>query len=63
MGTEKIIRIIMKRDGLSHEEASQVVNDAREAMLEAAANEDYDEAEEIMYSELGLEMDYLFDLI
>ena len=63
MSKEKIIRIIMKRDDMSHTEAARVVNNAREAIIEAAASGSYDEAEEIMYSELGMELDYLFDLI
>ena len=62
-GIERIIAIIMRRDELTHKEAASVVNEAREMILEAAASDDYDEAEEIMYSELGLEMDYIFDLL
>lgn len=63
MDTEKIIRMIMKRDELTHDEAAEIVNEARDAILEAATNDDYNEAENIMYDELGLEMDYILDLI
>ena len=57
MDTEKIIRMIMKRDELTHDEAAEIVNEARDAILEAATNDDYNEAENIM------EMDYILDLI
>ena len=63
MDTEKIIRMIMKRDELTHDEAAEIVNEARDAILKAATNDDYNEAENIMYDELGLEMDYILDLI
>ena len=62
-GVGKIISIIARRDGMSRKEAASVVNEARKAILEAAANDDYGSAEEIMYEELGLEMDYIFDLL
>ena len=63
MDTEKIIRMIMERDELTHDEAAEIVNEARDAILKAATNDDYNEAENIMYDELGLEMDYILDLI
>lgn len=51
----------MERDGLDYEEAKEQVRDVKEMMAEC----DYDplECEDILEGELGLEMDYLFDLL
>jgi hypothetical protein len=53
----------MKRDGYSKEEAIEIVNDCREEMNEAIAEGDYDLAEEIIESDLGLEPDYIVDIL
>ena len=55
--------ILMKRDGLTKEEARDQKNYARELMLDAIESGDFDEVEDIMYSELGLEMDYIDELL
>lgn len=60
---KKVIEILMKRDNLTRQEAVDLVHDVQDMLEDAIANGDYDEAEEIMYSELGLEMDYIYDLI
>ena len=54
-----IVRILMERDGLSKEEATERVEEVREMISEA----DPWEAEDILADELGLEMDYIFDII
>ena len=59
----KIIQVLMKRDELTLEEAIEVFNDVKEEMEEAIAAGDYELAEEIMASELGLELDYVFDIL
>ena len=59
----KIIQILMKRDGMTYEEAKEVCEECREAMLEAIDSGYFDEAEEILRGDLGLEPDYIFDLI
>lgn len=48
-------RILMERDGLTAEEAKEQMNEAREALM----NGDF----EAMADYLGLEDDYIFDLI
>lgn len=53
----EIVNVLMRRDGLSLEEAYEQLNDARERLT------DGDDPEEILYEEFGLEPDYLFDLI
>lgn len=54
----QIIKILMNRDDLTKEEATDLYNEVKE-MIE----EDPMIAEEILISELGLEMDYIFDFI
>lgn len=48
-------RILMERDGLTAEEAKEQMDEAREALM----NGDF----EAMVDYLGLEDDYIFDLI
>ncbi len=49
------MRILMERDGLTKEEAKEQMNECREALF----NGDFDAIEDY----LGLEDDYIFDLI
>lgn len=56
-----VVAILMKRDRMSRAEAVALVTEVRE-MIEDAGG-DYDEAEQIMIDELGLEMDYIFDIL
>ena len=53
----EIVNVLMRRDGLSLEEAYEQLNDASERLA------DGDDPEEILYEEFGLEPDYLFDLL
>lgn len=51
---KEIIAILMKRDGLSFQDAKQQVLEVRKMILEAIENGDYSEPDEIMQYELGL---------
>lgn len=51
----EVVRILMKRDGLTRQEAEDLVDECREALLEG-------DAEAIQYY-LGLEDDYIFDVL
>ena len=59
--SKQIIKILMERDEISEEEAKERVEEVREMMADC----DYDptECELIVAEELGLELDYIFDLI
>jgi len=59
----KVVEILMIRDGMSRAEAEDVLSYCREMINNAVACGDYEEAEDIVASELGLEMDYIFDII
>lgn len=59
----KIVSILMTRDGISENEAQNILDDCRseiEDVLNMGGG--YDEVEDIVKYFLGLEMDYLFDL-
>ena len=55
----EVVRILMERDGMTRAEAQERVDEVREMLAEA----DPWEAEEILADELGLEMDYIFDIM
>lgn len=57
----KVVDILMKRDGLSHTEAQEQFNEVREMIQEC--NFDPVETEDILIEELGLEMDYIFEFL
>lgn len=57
-------KTLMNRDGIDREEARRMRQEAREeinAMLEDG--ESYEEIEDMLLCDYGLEMDYIFDLI
>lgn len=56
-----IIEILCRRDGISVREAKQRVEHVQDLL--AQSNYGYEEVEDILYTELGLEMDYIHDLI
>ena len=63
-GHDEIIAILMKRDDLTEEEAREQVEEAVELINEILeSGGSYEEAEEILLEDLGLEMDYIFDLL
>ena len=55
--------ILMNRDGLTEAEAVDVMNATREEVYNAIYDGDFDLAEDIFTDDLGLEMDYIFDLL
>jgi len=57
MNRNKIVEVLMRRDGLSEEEALEILADGRRSV------EQGEDPEEVLYQEFGLEPDYIFDLI
>ena len=55
----EVIRILMERDEMTAEEAQETLDNVREMLSEADPWED----EDIIADELGLEMDYIFDIL
>ena len=60
---KSVKRILMERDGMDEFEAQDLIDEVREELNFAMENNDYELAEDIMYGDLGLEMDYIFELL
>lgn len=56
---ENVINILMNRDGMTRDEARELVIETRELLLSA----DVWEADEIIADQLGLEPDYIMDIL
>jgi hypothetical protein len=52
-----IVRVLMRRDGLSRADAVEMVAEARQEVLDGA------DPEEVLADSFGLEPDYIWDLI
>lgn len=57
----KVVEILMRRDSMSENEAKELVATTRKMLHECHG--DYEEAVDIMQQELGLEPDYIMDII
>jgi hypothetical protein len=55
--TESIKSILMERDGMSAEDADDLINEAKEAVC------DGENPEEVLEEFFGLEPDYIFEII
>lgn len=53
----KIVEILMSRDGMAEDEAKALVRDARARVVEG------EDPEEILYEDFGLEPDYIMELL
>lgn len=60
---EKVKEILIDRDDLTEEEAEETITDTMAMVYEAIESGDFLEAEDIFMDELGLEPDYLLDLL
>ena len=60
---KKIVDILKERDGVTEEEAQQTLNIVRAEVEEAIEVGDYELVEEIVASELGLEMDDIDEIL
>lgn len=60
---DEIIKILCERDDYTKEEAKRLIQDTMTDVYICIANGDFDEAEEIFTSELGLEIDYLLMIL
>lgn len=55
---ESLLQVLMRRDGLSKEEALELIAEARAEVLEDGCD-----PEEVLACNFGLEPDYLWDLL
>ena len=57
----RVVKILMERDKLDRHLAENRVKEVKKLIADSSL--DYNEVEDIIQSELGLEMDYIIDLI
>lgn len=60
---KSVKQILMDRDDMTAEEAEELIEEVREEIQIAASSGDYELVEDIMYGDLGLEMDYIFEFL
>lgn len=60
---EDIIKLLMRRDGLSRAEAAEQYESTRQEFSEALAGISGRDPEDVLAEDLGLEPDYLFEFI
>ena len=60
---ENIIKMLMKRDGVSRAEATQMYEYTRAELLDAIMGTSCLDPEDVLAEELGIEPDYIFDFI
>lgn len=63
MNNISIVNILVNRDNISKREAIKLIEETRDEIYEAIYNNDYVAPDEILMNNLGLEPDYLFDII
>lgn len=54
---ETLTQILMQRDGMSREDARELIEELRERVREG------EDPEDLLHDELGLEPDYIWELI
>lgn len=59
----KVVEILMRRDDMTQQEAENLLKQVREEINDVIEDDDPAAVEDIMYTELGLEMDYIFDVL
>ena len=60
---KSIKQVLMERDGLSENEAQDLINEAKETLQEYIADGDIFAGQDICQEFLGLEPDYLMELL
>lgn len=63
MNNLSIVNVLVNRDNISKREAIKLIEETRDEIYEAIYNNDYVTPDEILMNNLGLEPDYLFDII
>ena len=63
MTKNRIAKILMNRDGLTAKESDALITETMKEMDDALADEEFWRAEDIFTENLGLELDYIFDLL
>lgn len=60
---KQTVKVLMERDGMTREEAEEMVRNAKDEIYNMLEEAEYDEIEDMLACDFGLEMDYIFDFI
>ena len=60
---ETILRVLMRRDGMTKNEAQELIDEAKEQLQEYIEEGDHESAHDICQEFFGLEPDYLMELL
>lgn len=60
---DSIKEVLMRRDGLSEEDAQREVDDFREDIEDSIMSGNLEDIEDALMNDLGLEPDYLMDIL
>ena len=60
---KEIIEILMRRDGVSYDEAKEMYENCKAELMDAIYGTSLLEPEEVLECELGLEPDYIFNFL
>lgn len=62
---ENIVEVLMERDNLSREEAEEITEETASRIWDELDYEDceLEDLEDILYGDIGLEPDYLLDIL
>ena len=58
-----LVELLMRRDHISREEATEMLFTCREDINRAVEEGNYSEVDDIIMLDLGLEPDYLYDIL
>ena len=58
-----LVELLMRRDNLTREEAIEMLFTCKEDLERAVSDGSYNEVDDIIMDDLGLEPDYLFDIL
>ena len=59
----RVVEVLMKRDGMTKDEAEDYLSEVRSELYDAINGTSCLSPEDVMYDELGLEMDYVCDVL
>ena len=60
---DSIAEVLMRRDGLSEEDAKREVDDFKADIEDSIMSGDLEDIEDALMNDLGLEPDYLMDIL
>ena len=58
-----LVELLMRRDHLTREEAIEMLFTGKEDLERAVSDGNYSDVDDIIMDDLGLEPDYLFDIL